>query len=126
MQLINTFCTIEPLSAGETDFEYRVRFCADHFIYRAHFPGRPVTPGVCILQLCRELAEVHTQVRLTIVRAANIKFLAVIAPQSVVSIRGAITRHETGRYHCTAQVYDAQTVYAKLVFDCLPRAAAEK
>ena len=52
----------------------------DCVIYRAHFPGRPITPGVCIIQTATELLE-HLTGRPTELRGvANAKFLAVVDP----------------------------------------------
>lgn len=35
---------------------YHIALQADHVIYKAHFPGQPITPGVVILQMAAELA----------------------------------------------------------------------
>ncbi|MBQ0740088.1 3-hydroxyacyl-ACP dehydratase, partial [Aquimarina celericrescens] len=29
----------------------------NHKIFKGHFPGNPVTPGVCMIQIIKELAE---------------------------------------------------------------------
>ena len=40
--------------------EVKIRLNPDHEIYRAHFPGNPITPGVCIVQIISEvLGEQH-------------------------------------------------------------------
>ena len=55
-------------------------------IYQAHFPGEPITPGVCIVQIGKEVIEdlllEHSSAsrRLEIIKAKNIKFLSVISP----------------------------------------------
>lgn len=57
-----------------------VKLHADHEIYRAHFPGQPVTPGVILLQVaCQLLGKVIGQ-SLEIVAVKNVKFLAVVSP----------------------------------------------
>ena len=52
----------------------------DHEIYRGHFPGRPVTPGVVLMQLFKEEAERIFDKKLQLVRANNVKFTAVFDP----------------------------------------------
>ncbi|MDR5590330.1 hydroxymyristoyl-ACP dehydratase [Christiangramia sp. SM2212] len=52
----------------------------DHDIYRGHFPGRPVTPGVVLMQLFKEDAERIFDKKLQLVRADNVKFTAVFDP----------------------------------------------
>ena len=55
-------------------------------IYQAHFPGEPITPGVCIVQIGKEVIEdllleqSSASPRLEIIKAKNIKFLSVISP----------------------------------------------
>ena len=53
---------------------YHIRFCADHVIYQAHFPGKPITPGVCIVKILGELLELQLQNDLTL------KFVKPISP----------------------------------------------
>ena len=44
---------LEDRTLGQSGF--KVILNPDHLIYKAHFPGQPVTPGVCILQIIQEL-----------------------------------------------------------------------
>ncbi len=52
----------------------------DHEIYQGHFPGRPVTPGVVLMQLFKEDLERFSKKELMLVRAENVKFMAVCNP----------------------------------------------
>jgi len=52
----------------------------DHEIYKGHFPGRPVTPGVVLMQLFKEESERIFDKKLQLVRADNVKFTAVFDP----------------------------------------------
>ena len=53
---------------------------AAHPIFKGHFPGIPVVPGVCMVQMTKELLEsvLGKNTRLTVSR--SIKFLHVINP----------------------------------------------
>ena len=55
---------------------YDIRLNPAHTIYQAHFPGEPVTPGVCILQIARELLEDLLQRPLAVKSVKNMKFLS--------------------------------------------------
>ena len=59
---------------------YHIRFCADHVIYQAHFPGKPITPGVCIVKILGELLELQLQNDLTLKMIKNLKFVKPISP----------------------------------------------
>lgn len=62
------------------------------FIYQAHFPGEPITPGVCIVQMGKELLEelleehIQKKVGLEICKVKNVKFLSVISPNETTVI----------------------------------------
>ena len=36
---------------------FTIRLNGEHEIFKAHFPGEPITPGVCQLQMVVECAE---------------------------------------------------------------------
>ena len=57
-----------------------IALLADHVIYRAHFPGQPVTPGVCILQIIGELLEDRLGAPLQLTTAKNLKFVRPLSP----------------------------------------------
>lgn len=54
----------------------------DHEVYTGHFPGRPVTPGVILMQVFKEEIERILGLKLRLVRATNIKFMAVVDPNT--------------------------------------------
>lgn len=51
-----------------------------HPVFAGHFPGQPVVPGVCMLQLVEELLEQALGMSLQLKEAGNLKFLHVIDP----------------------------------------------
>ncbi len=54
---------------------------AAHDVFKGHFPGNPVTPGVCMLQIIKELTEKRVGASLLMKKASNVKFMAVINPE---------------------------------------------
>ena len=64
---------------------YVVKLNPSSFIYHAHFPDEPITPGVCIVQMGKELLEDflrrnHLAKDAEIISLKNVKFLSVISP----------------------------------------------
>ncbi len=53
----------------------------DSPIYKAHFPGFPVTPGVCIVGMAVELASALSGRKLSLSEAKDIKFVMPITPK---------------------------------------------
>ena len=61
---------------------FRIALHPDSAIYRAHFPGRPITPGACMIQIVEELARQYFADATLYVRSiTNLKFLALLEPQ---------------------------------------------
>jgi 3-hydroxyacyl-[acyl-carrier-protein] dehydratase len=52
----------------------------NHEIYKGHFPGKPVTPGVCQIQIVKEIIADVIKQDLNLVEAKSIKFLSVLSP----------------------------------------------
>ncbi len=53
----------------------------DHAIFKGHFPGNPVMPGVCMIQIIKELTEEAIGKNLFLSVSSNIKFMAIINPE---------------------------------------------
>jgi len=80
MRLQNELYEIIDLQREGERMWAEIRLNASHFIYRAHFPNEPITPGVCIIQIARELLENYLERNLQITEVKNVKFLSVISP----------------------------------------------
>lgn len=120
MTLKNDFYTIT--ARRESGFD--VRLNAEHFIYKAHFPGEPITPGVCIVQMAAELLGEHLGRTVSVRGLKNVKFLAVIAPDETpglsVDFSRIATDEEAATVSATATVSAADGVKAKVSLVCSP------
>ena len=76
MKLLNDMFTVEDRQGADV----RVRLDAAHPIYQAHFPGNPITPGVCLVQMVCELLQLQQGCRLSLRRIVNLKFVAPVSP----------------------------------------------
>ena len=76
MRLLNDMFFVTNETAEQVD----IRLNAQHYIYQAHFPGNPVTPGVCIVQIIVELLKKRLDEALVLTRITNLKFVSVISP----------------------------------------------
>ena len=59
MILLNEFYTILQRTPGPGVVKATISINKKHRILEGHFPGLPVVPGVCMLQIVRELMEVN-------------------------------------------------------------------
>jgi len=54
----------------------------DNEIFIGHFPGQPVLPGACMLQIVKEVLESTLNIPFRLKKADHIKFLILIDPRS--------------------------------------------
>ncbi|MBP5644149.1 MAG: beta-hydroxyacyl-ACP dehydratase [Bacteroidales bacterium] len=108
MRLIDDFFILEDTDGLRTNPE--------HPIYKAHFPGNPITPGVCVIQTAGELLEKKLGRKLYLKTVKNVKFLSVIIPQEGKKIRYNFTNIVEDENECKAQVVvsDDAIIYAKI------------
>jgi 3-hydroxyacyl-[acyl-carrier-protein] dehydratase len=74
------FFTISNIET--TGFEVKATLVINtgHKIFNGHFPGQPVVPGVCMMQMLKEIIETVTGKKTDLVKSQEMKFLAIIDP----------------------------------------------
>jgi 3-hydroxyacyl-[acyl-carrier-protein] dehydratase len=77
----NLYTLEQEQTAGETG-TYQVLWNAAHPVFEGHFPGRPVVPGVCMMQTVQELLEKLLQKKVLLKKASLMKFLNMIDPNA--------------------------------------------
>lgn len=87
MRLTGDFFTTVSTETQPDGFACRVRLNANHPIYKVHFPGNPVTPGACLMQMATELLEEPLGQRLMLHRAVNIRFKKTISNEAELTFR---------------------------------------
>ena len=120
----------EVLSVNETSIVGRYTFKPDEFFYQGHFPGKPVTPGVILLEcMCQigvvllgiykvglELPPEEHHDWLTLFSDAQVEFLKSVLPGDTVTVRGELEfwRRKKLRSRVTLELADG-TVAATAV-----------
>lgn len=99
--LVDELYTIAEIGADVA----KIRLSADSAIYKAHFPGNPVTPGVCQVGIVEELAERICGAGLRLCEVKTLKFTDILRPSEeevevrfdkleedgdVVAVKGAV------------------------------------
>lgn len=82
---------------------FTVTLNADHYIYRAHFPGHPVTPGVCLVQMVQELLAQSLGCGLFLRTVKNVKFVSIVSPLTDAKIAVNVTKLNVDEGQVTAQ-----------------------
>jgi 3-hydroxyacyl-[acyl-carrier-protein] dehydratase len=83
--LLNKLYRITSLnaSADGSGFMAEIELDASHSIFEGHFPGNPILPGVCTVQIIRELLEQWLRKSLYMTKAGNIKYLGFVNPVTI-------------------------------------------
>mgnify|MGYP003295793700 CR=1 FL=1 len=104
-----------PEESAET-VRFQIRLNADSVIFKAHFPGEPIMPGACIVQMVQELFSVWTKREVEIAKIVNLKFLSVIKPDEVLDLDVAIKikKEEDQQVHINADIVKDETTYTKM------------
>lgn len=75
-----------------------VELAAKHPIYEGHFPGNPVLPGVCTLEIVKECVERAGGCSVRYDNIADCKFTAMIIPgKEVLSVEFTLGEDRTVR-----------------------------
>jgi len=73
-------------ATSEAENVYELFLHKDHPIFKGHFPGHPVLPGVVQIAIVTELLEKKLDKKLLLVKASNTKFLKMIDPIKMSTI----------------------------------------
>ncbi len=79
--LLKDFYTIQSINKkDDTNFDVIIFINENHEVFKGHFPGNPIMPGVCMMQIIKELIEKITASSLFMQSLSNVKFMALINP----------------------------------------------
>lgn len=88
----------------------------NHRIFDGHFPGQPVVPGICMMQMMKEVLESAISDKVRLASADNIKFLRAIVPgennffqAEIISVHG-----ENGNIKVSATLKNEGVTYFKM------------
>lgn len=83
--LLNDFFTYRIIEKSDDEIIATINLNKDHGIYAGHFPGMPVTPGICQVQMIQEVLKDTFSSAYSLRSARDIKFLNFINPKEVNS-----------------------------------------
>jgi len=80
--LKNEFFVVTGIKyTDNNNFSALIDLNSSHPIFKGHFPGSPVVPGVCFIQIIREILEEVFSRKLYVKEVSNIKFMAIANPE---------------------------------------------
>lgn len=115
MILLEDFYTLLHHEPAPGSVKAKISINKDHKILKGHFPGLPIVPGVCMMQIVREVMEVMAKKSLSLISADTMKFLAVINPDQNQEVDVAVTYTEVDdKYAINATLFSGEVTFFKL------------
>ena len=113
--LIPDFYTVVDFQVTENQVNAQIRLNPEHEVYKGHFPGQPVVPGVIQLQMIKELMEKALNQKLLLNQMVFAKYLMMIVPGTspVINLKITYSIKETTRVF-TAVIKDDRFVFTKV------------
>jgi 3-hydroxyacyl-[acyl-carrier-protein] dehydratase len=78
--LLGSFFTVATQASEPNRLQLQVQINAHHALFKGHFPGRPVVPGVCVLAMIKDVLQQHLAKDLLLRTCTSSKFLRPIDP----------------------------------------------
>lgn len=115
MILLNDFYTMVHYEPSPGSVKAKISINKNHKILEGHFPGLPIVPGVCMMQIIREIMEVTTGKSLRLTASDSMKFLSVINPDqnNEVEVTVAYTE-DSNQFLVTATLFAGAITFFKL------------
>ena len=113
--LAGSFFRIENLIVEEGRVSASLHLEPSHVIFNGHFPGLPVVPGVCMIQIVKEVLEQVLDRQTNLKSARNIKFLNVLNPNVHPEVLIELTfRENAEHFNLTARIYFESIIFFKM------------
>lgn len=113
----NSLYEVKQILPGENGarFSVIIELNPAHEIFAGHFPGKPILPGVCMLQIIKELLATHLECDLVLKNAGSIKYLSIIDPLVNNTIRFDIESDDsqTGVISCKAELNSVNVIFCR-------------
>ena len=104
------------LTEGDgSKFTVIIELNPSHKIFNGHFPGNPILPGVCMVQILKELLINYSDYKLILKSAGSIKYLSFIDPvvNNIIHINVEMSRTENGDISCKAILNSDSVVFCR-------------
>lgn len=85
----------EIVPAGEA-LTAIIGYDAEHAVFEGHFPGNPIVPGVCTINMLTDIVRLQLGAGYELQGAASVKFLQLIRPGDRPMLRMSWKPAETG------------------------------
>lgn len=122
--LRNDLYTTDLVTENNSVLQVSVKLNAHHPIFKGHFPGQPVLPGVCMLEMIQEIMEEQLRQKLRISKGPLIKFLTMINPDKnpfiIIEVQYDLTDE---KITVRGKIFYEPTIFMKYHLELIPEPA---
>lgn len=116
MGILNKFYTLVSSSEEQGKLVFKIELNSFHSIYKGHFPGNPITPGVCELEIVKDCICRTLNRQLYFSYISSCKFISPINPveQNKLSVLISILDNGNNTYSIKAEVVNEDDTFLKI------------
>lgn len=116
--LENKLYLIEHKEVNGEKITFTIRQNKSNEIFKAHFPGNPITPETCLIEIARELCEKHIGKSLKIRFLKSVKFFNIITPIANEFLKFDISLFsaDDNVFYAKIRILADENVYTKIKF----------
>ena len=115
--LLNDFfkLNIIEISADKSIAGVQAILNPKHSIFEGHFPENPIVPGVCMIQMIKEILSEIIQKKIMLVKSSSIKLNNLINPlqNKLINFDFKIKNIDENNIHVSCQIYFESTNFCK-------------
>jgi 3-hydroxyacyl-[acyl-carrier-protein] dehydratase len=119
--LLNNFFEINKLevSSDRSIANVQATINPKHPIFEGHFPETPVVPGVCMIQMIKEILSQILQKETMLVKCSAIKLNNILSPtqNEVINFDLKIKNTDENNIHVSCQIYFENTNFCNFKGD---------
>lgn len=124
MMLLNKFFEINysEVSPDKDTAQVRIKLNQDHEIFKGHFPENPIVPGVCLIEMIKEILSEILKVDLILKKASNIKFKNLVNPQinPLIYFDFKIKKSEENLLNVNCNLFFEEIIFCSLKGEFMP------
>jgi 3-hydroxyacyl-[acyl-carrier-protein] dehydratase len=115
-EINNGIFKIEELQHNAGQITASLNINQSSSIFQGHFPGQPVVPGACMVQLVKDVLEEVLHMPILLKKAGNIKFINMITPANNPTAKLAISYKlaDDGNINVNANLFSGEVTCFKL------------
>lgn len=114
--LKNKLYSVIDIKHADDAIHAAIRLDEKHPVFKGHFPGQPVVPGVCEMQIVKEILTSVVQRKLQMLYADDIKFLQMIDPNlnNMLNVEIHYSIQEENKIELHANIFQENRICFKL------------